>query len=145
MCHLFPKMIQYAYIVLAEKFDTTMEATGDFQAHIALHIQLLAGLCFNLPPATAFSTSCFQEMSAPADKLISAKKDRLPLRTEAAQQDLKGPALRSSAHSSPFHAPAWEWSRAAPTPGEALTLAQGMESSEAGTQGHQAGSRECKS
>lgn len=77
--------------------------------------------------------------------LISAKKDSLPLRTEAAKQDLKGPALRRSTCSSPFHTPAWERSRVAPVPEKALTLAQRTESSDAGTQGHVIWSRECKS
>lgn len=56
-----------------------VEAHGESGVHVAFYIQLLTGWCFILPPASAFSTSCFQEGSAPADKLmpaISAKKKK---------------------------------------------------------------------
>lgn len=72
MCHLFPKDDPECIFCTFQQglFDSYMEAYREFEVHVAFSIQLLTGLCFNLPPATAFSTSCFQDMSAPADKLV---------------------------------------------------------------------------
>lgn len=59
-----------------------MEVHREFEVHFAFYIQLLTGSCFILLSAIAFSMSCFQEMSAPADKLVPAhlsrKKKRQP-------------------------------------------------------------------
>ena len=57
-----------------------MEAHRESEVHFGLYIQLLPESCFILPPATAFSTSSFQETSAPADKLVPANlsKKRQP-------------------------------------------------------------------
>lgn len=73
MCHLFPKDDPVCILCTFQQglFDSNMEAYG-FEVHVAFSIQPLTGLCFNLSPATAFSASCSQEMSAPSDKLMPA-------------------------------------------------------------------------
>lgn len=74
MCHLFPKDDPLYILCTFQQglFGSNMEAHGELKVHVAFYIQLLTGLCFNLPPATAFSMSCFQETSAAADKLVPA-------------------------------------------------------------------------
>lgn len=139
-------MIQHAYFVLFTKaclaviwrLMESLKSTLLSSYNFLLDCVLTCPLQLPFPRSAPRKWVLLLTSSCP---LISAKKDMLPLRTEAAKQDLKGPALRRSTYSSPFHTPAWEWSRAAPTPGKALTLAQGTENSNAGTHRNVTGSK----
>lgn len=138
------RVIQYAYLVLFRKACLpviwrameSLKSTLLFTYSFLLDCVLTCPLQLPFPHPASRKWVLLLTSSCP---LISAKKDSLPLRTEAAKQDVKGPALRRSTCSSPFPTPAWEWSRVAPSPGKALMLAQGTQSSDAGTRGHEIG------
>lgn len=128
MPFILKRMIRLACLILFSKayFAVTWRLTESLKCTFLFRYNFLLDRVLSCPPAAAFSTSCFQEMSTPADKLVPANlsKKRQPATSYGSSKTRSERSCPQENHlflPFPYTSLGTE-QRATPTPKKELTL-----------------------